>query len=121
MIGRAHRFHGYGSLRYVYRHGQTVRGPLFAIKAVANPRRRSYRFAVVVSRKVNKSAVVRNRIRRRAYEAIRLLEKQIEQPHDIVMTVFNDDLAAEPFEKLLSQLLKQFNEIGIVKKTGSAK
>jgi ribonuclease P protein component len=60
MISRAHRFHGYNSLNFVYRNGQTVRGPLFAIKYTINPKRKSYRAAVVVSKKVNKSAVARN-------------------------------------------------------------
>ncbi len=64
MISRKHRFHGYGSLKYVYKNGAAVRGPLFAIKFVENPKRDTYRLAVVISRKINKSAVARNRIRR---------------------------------------------------------
>lgn len=115
MISRAHRFHGYGSLRYVYRHGQTARGPLFAIKAAPNPRRRAYRFAAVASRKVDKSAVRRNRIRRRLYEAIRLSEDKIVSPYDIVCTVFNGAIADEPFERLVSQLEKQLKEAGVIK------
>ena len=71
MISRKHRFHGYGSLRYVYQNGKTVRGPLASLKYVHNPRRDSYRFAIVVSKKVNKSAIVRNRIRRRLFAIIR--------------------------------------------------
>jgi ribonuclease P protein component len=74
MISRTNRFHGYSSLRNVYRHGSTARGPLFAVKAIANPKRRSYRLAVVVSRKVNKSAVARNRMRRRLYELAREIQ-----------------------------------------------
>jgi ribonuclease P protein component len=115
MITKAHRFHGYGSLKYVYRHGKTSRGPLFAVKATANPKRQSYRFAVVVSRKVNKSAVKRNRIRRRLYEAVRMIENEIEEPHDIVLTVFTDHVAEEPFGKLTRQLAKQLAEVGIIK------
>lgn len=116
MISRPHRFHGYGSLKYVYRHGQTARGQLFSTRAVANPRRQSYRCAVVVSRKVNKSAVARNRIRRRLYEAVRLVEADIDQPHDIVLTVFNDQVAELPFASLSKQLAKQLAELGIIKR-----
>jgi len=115
MISRAHRFHGYGSLKYVYRHGQTSRGQLFSIKAIDNPKRSSYRFSVVVSRKVNKSAVARNRIRRRVYEAMRLLEPELAGPHDIVLTVFSDHLAEEPFETLTKQLKKQLTELSVIK------
>ncbi len=74
MIAKAHRFHGYGSLNFVYKNGKTERGPLFAVKSILNPKRSEYRMAVVVSRKVNKSAVARNRIRRRLYEIVRSLE-----------------------------------------------
>jgi ribonuclease P protein component len=79
MISRTNRFHGYNSLRNVYRHGNTARGPLFAVKSLQNPRRKSYRLAVVVSRKVNKSAVARNRIRRRLYEQAKELLSSINQ------------------------------------------
>ena len=89
MIAKVHRFHGYNSLRNVYRRGKVARGALFAVKALDNPSRSNYRVAVVVSRKVNKSAVARNRIRRRLYEISRELAPQISQPHDIVITVFH--------------------------------
>jgi ribonuclease P protein component len=108
MIARSHRFHGYGSLRYVYQNGQTVRGPLTALKYVSNARRKDYRLAIVVSKKVNKSAVVRNRIRRRLYEAMR--RQQIDRPFDMVLTVFHEQVAtlpAEELERLVRAQLKQ--------------
>lgn len=107
MINRGHRFHGYGGLKYVYTHGQTVRGPLFAIKSIVNQRRKTYRLAVVVSRKVNKSAVVRNRIRRRIYEAVRQHQASIIQPYDIVVTVFHDTVAELTTEELQAQIKRQ--------------
>ncbi len=105
MIIRAHRFHGYNALRLAYSHGQTVRGPLLAIKYLRNNRRSSYRAAVVVSRKVHKSAVVRGRIRRRIYEIIRGQEANIANPYDIIVTVFSDQVATMPAPELHSQLL----------------
>lgn len=116
MINRSHRFHGYGSLKNVYRHGQTVRGPLFAIKSSPNPKKPNYRLAVVVSRKVNKSAVVRNRIRRRLYEIVRQNEQDIIGPHDIVISVFNDRVADEPQASLERQVKKLLNEAGVLGK-----
>jgi ribonuclease P protein component len=115
MISRQHRFHGYGSLRNVYRQGRTVRGPLFAVKALANPRRDGYRLAVVVSRKVSKSAVARNRIRRRLYETVRELETLITEPYDIVITVFHDSLRDIAAKDLRSQLKKQLKQAGVIK------
>jgi ribonuclease P protein component len=108
MISRAHRFHGYNSLNFVYRNGQIVRGPLFAIKYTLNPKRKSYRAAVVVSKKVNKSAVARNRMRRRLYGSLQEFEGQITEPYDIVFTVFHDALLEEPHKSLNHQLTNQF-------------
>src|SRR5581483_3048328 len=107
MITRRHRFHGLNSLRYVYQNGRTIRGPFFSVKVASNPRRNTYRVAVVVSRKVHKSAVARNRIRRRLYEAVRSLEADINQPYDIVLTVFNESLLEEPPASLSKQVKKQ--------------
>lgn len=110
MIARKNRFHGHGSLRYVYRNGRTVRGPLCAIKFVENPKRTDYRLAVVVSKKVSKSAVVRNRIRRRIYETVRLQAPEMKSPYDIVMTVFSDQIGVispEDLTKLVFAQLKQ--------------
>jgi ribonuclease P protein component len=114
MINRIHRFHGHGALRYVYQHGQTVRGPLAAIKFIKNARLDSYRLAIVVSKKVSKSAVVRNKIRRRLYEAIRLQEAKIVQPYDIVMTVFHEDIASLPVDQLQRMVHAQLRQAGIL-------
>lgn len=119
MINSGHRFHGYGSLKYVYTHGHTIRGPLFSIKSATNQRRRSYRLAVVVSRKVNKSAVVRNRIRRRIYEAIRLCEPDITQPFDIVVTVFHDTVVEIDTSDLQKQVKRQLITGGILTNSSS--
>jgi ribonuclease P protein component len=116
MISRKHRFHGHNSLNFVYKNGLTVRGPLFAIKCVLNPRRQTYRAAVVVSRKVHKSAVARNRMRRRLYAALQEFEPQINEPYDIVLTVFHDTLIDELPKNLTSQLKRQLEAAGIINK-----
>ncbi len=100
MIARTHRFHGHGSLRYVYKNGQIVRGPLSILKHARNDRAKSWRAAVVVSRKVHKSAVVRNRIRRRVYELIRLQLTTLEQPIDLVFIVHSETIATMPVPEL---------------------
>lgn len=109
MIGRANRFHGYGSLQYVYRNGKTVRDPLMSLRYTKNDKRQTYRLAVVVSKKVNKSAVARNRLRRRLYEAFRI-QLAPSQPYDLVLTVFQDslkDLPVRELQKKVTDLLHQ--------------
>jgi ribonuclease P protein component len=66
--------------------------------------------AVVVSKKVNKSAVVRNRIRRRFYEAVRRREAEIGRSYDMVLTVFGEQTATMPaaeLEATVQDLLRQ--------------
>lgn len=112
MISREHRFHGHNSLTYVYRHGKNVRGPLMAIKYCPNDKRDAYRLAVVVSKKVSKLAVDRNRIRRRIYEAVRLLEPHMAVQFDLVVTVFSDTIATMPHDQLSKMVYAQLSQAG---------
>ena len=114
MIARAHRFHGYNSLRQVYTRGSVVRGQFTALKFLDNPKRSQYRAAVVVSRKVHKSAVVRNRIRRRIYEIIRLHMKSDGPAYDLVFVVYSEQVAAIPAEELEKQIVTQLTKAGAV-------
>jgi ribonuclease P protein component len=99
MIASQNRFHGYGSLRFVHRNARVVRGPLCSLKYMPNSRRSTYRAAVVVSKKVSKSAVVRNRIRRRIYESVRQ-NVPSNEPVDLIFTVYSDQLADCPDNEL---------------------
>jgi ribonuclease P protein component len=98
----------------VYQKGKTVRGPFCSLKYIRNQRRDRYRVAVVVSRKVHKSAVVRNRIRRRIYEIIRTQASRISAPYDIVFIVYSDQLATLPFEQLQAAMLEKLEKAGII-------
>jgi len=114
MLARTNRFHGLGSLRLVYRTGQSVRGQNLAIKYMVNERRKSFRCAVVVSKKVSKSAVVRNRIRRRVMEVVRLLQPQINKPYDIVIMVYSDQMAEMPADILANNLKNLLTQAGVI-------
>ena len=107
MINRTHRFHGHASLRYVYQHGRTWRNQLMSVRLANNERRTTYRCAVVVSKKVSKSAVVRNRIRRRIYELVRQETSLQDRPLDMVITVFKDSVATMP----AAELSKTFSDV----------
>lgn len=115
MISYLNRFHGHGSLRYVYKNGKAFRSRLFTIKLVENSRRKHSRVAVVVSKKVHKSAVGRNRIRRRLYELIRLRLSKVTKPHDIVIIVSSSEIITMPHKELTGQfesLLSQTSLLG---------
>ncbi|MDL2363291.1 MAG: ribonuclease P protein component [Patescibacteria group bacterium] len=102
MLSRSHRFHGYGSLKGTYSRGSTVRSPLITIKYLNRSPDKPYRVAIVVSKKVAKSAVVRNRIRRRLYAATREQSALIAPGTDLVVTVFNAEVAVMPAEQLVT-------------------
>ena len=87
MLQQCNRFHGHGSLKFVYKNGQAVRSSIATIKYVKNPYRNHSRFAVVVSKKVLKSAVRRNRIRRRVYEIIRLELPNMKNDQDVAVII----------------------------------
>ena len=67
-----------------------------------------FRLAVVVSKKVSKSAVKRNRIRRRLFEQFRIIRAEHGQPikYDIIITVFMEDLADSPASELTDSCKK---------------
>ncbi len=115
MIASIYRFHGNNSVRRVYKNGAIVRGPMFALKFTPS-RRPGYRVSVVVSKKVNKSAVVRNRIRRRIYELVRLRQTRFNQPFDMVITAFHDTLMGMPIEDITNQLDKQLYQAQLLDK-----
>ena len=110
MIGRKHRFHGRNSLRAVYTKGVTVRNNYCALRVLPVKQGKPYRVAVVVSKKVSKSAVVRNRIRRRIYELVRANAGDVFSA-DIVITVFSDQLASLPASELEKQLQEMLAQV----------
>ena len=108
MLSKKYRFHSRGGVRYVYQKGKTVRTPKASLVFVDNTRKFT-RMAVVVSKKVEKSAVGRNRIRRRIYEALRKNMEYIPKERDYVFVVFTKEVGKMPFgelEKLLGELVE---------------
>ena len=101
MLQQRYRFHGYGGLRYLYRHASAERSRLLTIKYVANRRRRMPRIAVVVSKKVHKSAVGRNRIRRRIYEILRQQVPHFTGVYDVALIITSSEVLTTPHDELV--------------------
>ena len=115
MLAFKYRFHGHGSLKYVYSHGQATRSRLMTAKYSRHPKRKQPRIAVVVSKKVYKGAVGRNRIRRRLYEIIRLELPKFHENQDLVLIVFSSEILSLPHEELKVSVLQLLTTAGIYK------
>jgi len=112
MLSKAYRFHSRGGVRYTYKRGALVRHPKISLTCARNTRGKR-RFAVVVSKKVFKSAVARNRIRRRVYEAIRTQLPSFTAANDYIFTVYAKDIKDLDFtalQVLIAGLLRQANQ-----------
>jgi ribonuclease P protein component len=115
MLSFAHRFHGHGSLRYVYKNGQAIRSRVITLKFTHNPHREHSRFAVIVSKKVHKSAVGRNRMRRRIYEIIRQELPHMVPAHDVAVMIFSAEVIAMPADELHEIVKQLFIQAGLYK------
>ena len=109
MLSKKYRFHSRGGVRYTYQNGKTIRGSKISL-VFANNSRNKQRYAVVVSKKVLKSAVGRNRIRRRVYEVIRMELPKIEKPVDCIFIIYSKEILDMDFkviQKTIRDLLKE--------------
>ena len=109
MLNKRYRFHSRGGVRYVYQKGKTIRSPKVSLVFLPNERKFT-RIAVVVSKKVNKTAVGRNRIRRRVYEILRKNFDLIPKQTDYIFVIYAPDVIKMPnaeLEKLLGGLVAE--------------
>lgn len=111
MLASKHRFKGQNALRYLFKKGNTVRGNQITARFLYNQKTPNFRVAVVVSKKVTKSAPKRNRIRRRVYEIIRLNGPKYLTTHDVAFIVFSEKLATMPYTELEQILVNQLKQI----------
>lgn len=101
MIIRKNRFHGHHSVSRV--RGVSLHGQLMSLR-FAPSHNKDYRAAVVVSKKIDKRAVVRNRIRRRLFEIIRVQGGLAGKPVDIVVYAKTAEIATADHGVLAAEL-----------------
>lgn len=114
MISRNYRFHGLGSVRRSLSGSLIVRSTHLTLRYKPNPKRSTFRLAIVVSKKVQKSAVRRNRIRRRLYSVFNSLADQNIEPYDLVISVFDpkvESISSAELKKTVQDLLKRSGAI----------
>ena len=112
MLAKKNRFHRRRFVQYVYRKGKSFRGEYITLKVVRDQRHKDYRVGVVVSKKVDKSAVKRNRIRRRLYGLIK--EYSLPNDADIIITAYDNKLAETPAEDIKERLEKLLTKANLI-------
>ncbi len=115
MLTHKHRFHGHGSLRYLFQNGRTSRSRHLIVRYTPNKTRLHSRVAVIVSKKVFKQAVKRNRVRRRVFELIRLHFDQLNGSYDLTITAISPEVLLMPSKDLSSELGSALGNAGILK------
>lgn len=113
MISRKYRFSGRGGLRYLFRNGAYKRSRYLTVKTLLNPSRKAPRFAVIISKKVHKSAVGRNRVRRRIYEFIRTEMPELKPGQDTAVIITSGELLGQSTEELVGHLRDIFRSAGL--------
>lgn len=64
------------AFRGVFKESHIISSPFLTLR-YTNPKEGTFRFSVVVSKKIAPTAVLRNRLRRRGYRAVQKIEKQL--------------------------------------------
>ena len=112
MIAQRYRFRKPKEMRPLFRYGQVEKTPYFRVRHCSN-RRQDYRLAIIVSKKIDKKAVVRNRIRRRFYELWRQRLSTLDISADIAIIVLDREalnLSWMELQELLEPIWRKLKE-----------
>jgi len=110
MLAQKHRLVKKTDFQRIYRQGRKVTSPLLMMKFLSNQEEFS-RFGIVVSSKVAKQAVIRNKIKRRIGEVIRNNQAKIPPGYDFV--VISSPRAKQcKNQDIVDNLRKLFSQVG---------
>ena len=87
MLPKLNRIRKKKDFEAIFKKGKGFKNRFLALKIVKNNLPES-RFGFVISKKVSKKAVIRNKIRRRISEAIRLDLEKIKKGSDVVLVAY---------------------------------
>jgi ribonuclease P protein component len=113
MLAKKYRFHRQNHVRRVYRSGSSARTTHLSLKFLKQKETSDSRLAVVVSKKVDKRATIRNRIRRRVYEVIRTNWNDLPDGYDLVITVHDRTLTDNKHRDLAAEVIELLKKAGL--------
>lgn len=110
MLNKINRLTKEKDFENLFKNGQAFHSQLFNLKIVRN-KLNNTRFGFIISKKVSKKAVERNKIKRRLREVIRKEIEQIKNGYDAVIIVKNNQ------EVIKKEYLQIKNEVdNLIKK-----
>ena len=107
MLKKENRFKGNKAINAVIKKGESVYEQNIKLKYILNPNQKDSKFAIVVSKKTNKSAVVRNRIRRRFYAS---LKPHLNSRGLFVIFVYSDNFKNIKFSVIETSISRLFKK-----------
>ena len=109
MMAKRYRLVKKTDFQRIYRQGQKVTSPLLMMKYL--PNRENYsRFGIVVSSKVAKQAVIRNKIKRRIGEILRNNQARIPTGYDFVV-ISSPRAKQSNNQDIVNNLRKLFSQV----------
>jgi len=111
MLAKVNRLAKEADFKRLALNGRFSFGPFFNLKFLPNKSEAS-RFGIVISAKVSKRATVRNLIKRRMTEAIRLSLDHLKTGLDVMLVVKQEAVKAD-YRVLEKELIKLFKKTGI--------
>lgn len=112
MFKKKHRLGKETEVKMTFAKGRSFFSPYFILKFLKKPETSLPRFTVVVSTKVSKKAVTRNRLKRIAREVVRSKLKEF-KPGDYILTIKAPALSLESKE-FSSQLTTFFIKVKVI-------
>jgi len=110
MLPREHRLIDDYDFRRVKRLGKTYHCPIFSLTVVRRKVVGPSRFGFVVSTKIDKRAVVRNRVKRLLREAVRARLTKIPDGFDLVFVV-RPKIVGKSYEEICAQVDQLLSKI----------
>ncbi|MFA4833808.1 MAG: ribonuclease P protein component [Patescibacteria group bacterium] len=95
----------------VFKSGRSSFSKILGVKAVANGLTAS-RFGILVSNKISKKAVERNKIKRRIREVIRLETSEIKPGFDVVIITL-PPILGESYQEIEEAIGSNFKKLGL--------
>jgi len=114
MLPKQHRLKKQKDFEKIFEQGRGARQEEIIIRFLPNQKEFS-RFGFIVSKKVSKKAVIRNRIKRLLREAIRYILPDLKQGFDVVVIALSG-IEKKNFHQIKEMLFNIFNKVDLIKK-----